>query len=88
MLEYGEEVDILTVRNLDPSVKAKLRELAARHGRSMESEARAILSAAVDQANEPLGLVDSIRKHFGEAPVTLPPREQADETQRPVTFDA
>ncbi|WP_414653816.1 FitA-like ribbon-helix-helix domain-containing protein, partial [Geminicoccus sp.] len=30
----------LTVRNLDPTVKERLRVRAARHGRSMEEEVR------------------------------------------------
>ena len=33
----------ISVRNLDPDVKAKLRVRAAEHGRSMEAEIRAIL---------------------------------------------
>ncbi len=37
----------LTIRNLDDSVKAKLRVRAAHNGRSMEAEVRAILSDAV-----------------------------------------
>lgn len=37
----------LTIRNLDDDVKAKLRARAAKHGRSMEAEAREILTAAV-----------------------------------------
>ena len=37
----------LTIRNLDDSVKARLRVQAAQHGRSMEEEARTILSAAL-----------------------------------------
>ena len=37
----------LTIRNLDDSTKAQLRLQAARHGRSMEEEARAILRQAV-----------------------------------------
>ncbi|MGN6198718.1 FitA-like ribbon-helix-helix domain-containing protein [Humibacter sp.] len=78
-------MEILTVRNLDPTVKAKLKERAAKHGRSMEAEARAILTTAVDE-REPLTLVDSIRRHFGHDPLTLPPREQADEAQRSVEF--
>jgi hypothetical protein len=51
----------------------------------MEAEARAILTTAVDE-REPLTLVDSIRRHFGHDPLTLPPREQADEAQRSVEF--
>jgi antitoxin FitA len=38
----------LLVRNLDDDVKARLRVLAAEHGRSMEEEVRAILRQAVE----------------------------------------
>jgi len=37
----------ITVRNLDPEIQRKLKVRAAHNNRSMESEARAILSAAV-----------------------------------------
>ena len=37
----------ITVRNLDDDVQQRLKLRAAAHGRSMESEARAIISAAV-----------------------------------------
>jgi plasmid stability protein len=43
----------LIVRNLDPTVKEKLRSRAARHGRSMEEEVRDILCAAVAADDEP-----------------------------------
>ena len=39
---------VMTIRNLDEEVRDKLRVRAALHGRSMEAEARAILTAAVD----------------------------------------
>ncbi len=39
----------LTIRNLDETVKQKLRLRAARHQTSMEAEARAILTRAVDE---------------------------------------
>ena len=77
----------MTVRNLDPAVKAKLKERAARHGRSMESEARAILTTAVEEPEESLGIADSIRRHFGDCPVSLPSRDHGGETQRPIAFD-
>ncbi|RFA09010.1 hypothetical protein B7R54_07075 [Subtercola boreus] len=38
---------VLTVRNLDEDVQRRIRLRAAENGRSMEAEARAILSAAV-----------------------------------------
>ncbi len=34
----------ITIRNLEEQVKQRLRVLAAEHGRSMEAEARAILT--------------------------------------------
>jgi plasmid stability protein len=37
----------LTIRNLDPAVKARLRVRAAQHGRSMEEEARRIIGGAL-----------------------------------------
>ena len=40
----------LTIRNLDEVVKQKLRIRAATHGRSMEAEARAILTETVERA--------------------------------------
>jgi len=57
---------MLTIRNLDAGVKERLRVRAARHGRSMEAEARSILSEAVvgnrDQP-EP-NLAEAIRRRF------------------------
>jgi plasmid stability protein len=40
----------LTIRNLDKAVKQKLREQAAKHQRSMEAEARDILTRGVAEA--------------------------------------
>jgi antitoxin FitA len=57
-------MSMLTVRDLDPEVKEKLRQRAARHGRSMEADARLILAAAVETSDEPVDLVASIREHF------------------------
>ncbi len=37
----------IILRNLDPSLKQALRELAAQHGRSMAAELREIVRAAV-----------------------------------------
>ena len=37
----------ITIRNLDPAVKERLRVRAAQNGRSMEAEARGIISSAV-----------------------------------------
>jgi plasmid stability protein len=45
----------LLVRNLDDDVKARLRVLAAEHGRSMEEEVRVILRQAVISPPRPSG---------------------------------
>jgi plasmid stability protein len=69
----------ITIRRLDDAVKSRLRVSAARHGRSMEEEAREILRAGL--APEPhlkANLADSIRQRFaalGGVELALPPRE-------------
>ena len=44
---YDGFMAMITIRNLDGKVKQKLRVRAAVNGRSMEAEARAILTAIV-----------------------------------------
>jgi antitoxin FitA len=53
-------VTAISIRNLDPDVKARLRVRAAEHGRSMEAEIRAILVGAVAE-QRPVSLFDAIR---------------------------
>ena len=72
----------LTIRNLDDRIKTSLRVRAARHGRSMEEEARVILRGAL--AGEVEGternLVEQIRAIFeplGGVDLELPPRDLA-----------
>jgi plasmid stability protein len=59
----------LTIRNLDERTKAQLRIRAARHGRSMEEEARTILRDAIE-ASQPAatgqGLGSRIHAHFAQ----------------------
>lgn len=68
----------ITIRRLEDAVKARLRLRAARHGRSMEQEAREILKAGL--AAEPgqgANLADSIRRHvvpLGGIDLALPAR--------------
>lgn len=46
----------LLVRNLDESVKGRLRLRAARHNRSLEAEARIILTeASMSSTDDPVG---------------------------------
>jgi len=55
----------LIVRNLETSVKARLKRRAQRHGRSMEEEARRILREALKaEGGERAGLGSRIAKRF------------------------
>jgi plasmid stability protein len=55
----------ITIRNLEETLKSRLRVRAARHGRSMEEEARHILRAALaEKARAPVNLFDAIRRHI------------------------
>jgi plasmid stability protein len=56
----------ITVRNLDDRLKERLRVRAARHGRSMESEVRAILAEAVGEPGDSDDLFQSMLDRFGE----------------------
>jgi plasmid stability protein len=54
----------LKIRNLDASVHRRLAERAARSGRSVEEEARRILTAAVAVNAAPTDLVALFRETF------------------------
>ncbi len=56
----------ISVRNLDDHVKEQLRIRAARHGRSMESEIRAILVEAIREPADTHDLFQTIIDRFGE----------------------
>ncbi|MBA2279747.1 MAG: Arc family DNA-binding protein [Acidimicrobiia bacterium] len=69
----------ISIRNLDDSVRERLRVLAAQHGRSMEAEIRAILEQAV-RAQRGESLVDRLvaaAVSAGGADLDLPPRADA-----------
>ena len=77
----------ITIRKLDEKTKARLRLRAARHGRSMEAEARTLLRSAL-QTDEPRtsNLADSIRTRFrkvGGVDLRLPSREPIREPPKP-----
>lgn len=54
----------LTIRNVDDTIKAALRLRAARHGLSMEQEARDILREAVSLPPAGLGFGERIQQRF------------------------
>jgi len=70
----------ITIRNLDPALKEKLRVRAAEHGHSMEAEVREILGAALARKAPPVNGADlaaRIRARFeplGDVEIEIPPR--------------
>lgn len=74
----------LTVRDLDDDVRDELRSLAARHGRSMEAEVRAVLTGYVREQRRPtlLEATERFRRETGGVELELPVR--ADEAEIPV----
>lgn len=55
----------LTIRNVDPALKERLRMRAARHGRSMEAELRHILSTVLSgEEKRETNLAEAIRRRF------------------------
>ena len=76
------------IRNLDENVKKRLRLQAARHGRSMEEEARTLLAAGVKRAPHTAGniadAIAAIIDPLGGVELNLPPRSV---TREPPRFD-
>jgi plasmid stability protein len=74
----------ITIRNLDDTIKARLRMRAASHDRSMEEEARVILREALQGGTEKSGLATLIHKRFMAAGgVELPLPERKQRTRKP-----
>ena len=78
----------MTIRDIDEKLKSRLRIQAARHGRSMEEEARDILRSALSrEATRSRGLFEAIRariESLGGVELEIAPREPMRE---PVNFD-
>lgn len=68
----------ITIRRLDERTKERLRAQASRHGRSMEEEAREILTIAVaTQPSVTENLAEAIRRRIeplGGLELDIPPR--------------
>ncbi len=78
----------MTIRDIDDKLKSRLRVQAARHGRSMEDEARDILRSALSrEPAQSRGLFETIRarvESLGGVELEIAPRELMRE---PVNFD-
>jgi antitoxin FitA len=69
----------LTVRGLDDETRDRLRVRAARNGRSMEAEVRAILRELLSPSAPEAGLGSQIHARFAAAgafDLDLPPRSE------------
>lgn len=56
----------LTIRNIEDSLKESLRIRAARHGRSMEEEARQVLRQSLLREKSPIGLGSRVVQRFAD----------------------
>ena len=81
IIEYrSADMSSITIRNLDPAVKERLRIRAAQHGHSMEAEARSILQSTLKEPERlpARNLYERIRARFeplgGADDLDLPPR--------------
>ena len=88
-MQISEHSASITIRNLDPAIKERLRVRAAQHGHSMEAEARRILQTALTPQRGPptRHLYDRVRARFaplGGVDLELPAREPVRE---PPGFD-
>ena len=78
---------MLTVRDLDPLVKDKLRLRAARHGRSMGAEAREIIQEAVESDESREGLGQALVRIFADIdPADIPEFDRDRTPPRMVEF--
>ena len=79
----------VVVRQLEDEVKERLRERAARNGRSMEEEIRVILRDAVRDDDPKEGLGTRLLRRFADidldTPIPIP--ERGDNPVRPAVFD-
>ena len=76
----------VSIRDLDDQVRERLRVRAAQHGRSMEAEIRAILTAAVSEPTSTADFARTLLARFGAlggVDLDLPPRTA---TPRPADF--
>jgi plasmid stability protein len=63
----------ITIRNIEESVKGRLRVRAARHGRSMEEDTRQILRHALGEEPDQPNRADLTAALFGEHGLELDP---------------
>ncbi|MEO8051366.1 MAG: plasmid stabilization protein [Acidobacteriota bacterium] len=78
----------LLIRQLDDTIKTRLRLRAARRGRSMEAEAREILKTALSQLSRAgTSLADRIHKRFAAVGGFELPKIPREPMRRPPVLD-
>jgi plasmid stability protein len=78
----------ITIRRLADSTKERLRVRASRHGRSMEAEAREILTLALNEKPAPeQNLAELLRKRFGRYGGVELERLPREPMREPPSFD-
>jgi antitoxin FitA len=78
----------LVVRNVEETVKSRLKRRASRHGRSMEEEVRDILRDAVKEEElSAAGLGSGIASRFRKAGLKKDIPELRGHTIKPASFD-
>ena len=77
----------LTIRGLSPETHTRLRIEAARHGRSMEAEVRAVLEERLNPESEQHGLGSRIHERFAGLEGELPMPERENDAPRAAVFD-
>ncbi len=78
----------LTIRGLDPKTHARLRVEAARHGRSMEAEVRAILQERLSPRSIQHSLGTRIHERFAGLDGELQIPDRSSEPPRAAEFDS
>jgi antitoxin FitA len=87
ILGLGVPMTTLTVRNIEPAIKDKLRMAAAANGRSMEEEVRSILRVALSKPMTPSGFGSRVHNRFRAlGGVDLAPSDRG-EIAKPASFD-
>lgn len=78
---------VMTIRNIDDTIKNRLRVRAAMRGRSMEDEARDILRSALStEVPRPRNLGHAIQERFGTLGGVDLPDTPRDAIRPPVDF--
>ena len=78
LLSGGAQMATLTIRQVDERTHALLRGRAARHGRSVEAEVRAILDSAVNRPSvNLLAALREVADEVGGVDLSIPQRTDA-----------